>query len=207
MSYLAAAIGGYLAGSIPTGYWLVRLARGVDIRRVGSKSIGATNVWRVLGWKFGVPVIAFDVAKGFAPALVASLLVDDLAGALAGGAAMLGHARPLLLKFERGGKAVATTVGVLLGLAPVVALLAAGVWALTFLVARFVSVGSIAGALSIPVFAFALDESWPVKILGLTGAAAVVFLHRENVRRLLERKEPRVRLGTVFRGQSPRSGA
>ena len=199
MSYAAAVIGGYLAGSIPTGYWLVRLVRGIDIRRVGSKSIGATNVWRLLGWKVGVPTIALDVAKGLVPALVASLLVDDIAGALAGGAAMLGHARPLLLKFERGGKAVATTAGVLLGLAPIVALLAAGVWVLTFVVARYVSVGSIAGALSLPVFAFALDESWPVKILALAGAAAVVFLHRENIRRLLARKEPRVELAGMFR--------
>jgi glycerol-3-phosphate acyltransferase PlsY len=199
VSYLAAVVGGYLAGSIPTGYWLVRLVRGIDIRRVGSHSIGATNVWRVLGWKVGLPTILLDVAKGFVPALVASLLVDDLAGALAGGAAMLGHARPLFLGFERGGKAVATTGGVLLGLAPVVALFAAGVWVLTFLVARFVSVASMSAALSVPVFAFALGESWPVKILALAGAAAVLFLHRENIRRLFAHKEPRVELAAMFR--------
>jgi acyl phosphate:glycerol-3-phosphate acyltransferase len=199
VSYLAAVVGGYLAGSVPTGYWLVRLVRGIDIRRVGSRSIGATNVWRVLGWKVGLPTILLDVAKGFVPALLASLLVDDLAGALAGGAAMLGHARPLFLGFERGGKAVATTGGVLLGLAPVVALLAAGVWVLTFLVARFVSVASMSAALSVPVFAFALGESWPVKILALAGAAAVVFLHRENIRRLFAHKEPRVELVAMFR--------
>jgi glycerol-3-phosphate acyltransferase PlsY len=199
VSYLAAVVGGYLAGSVPTGYWLVRLVRGIDIRRVGSRSIGATNVWRVLGWKVGLPTILLDVAKGFVPALLASVLVDDLAGALAGGAAMLGHARPLFLGFERGGKAVATTGGVLLGLAPVVALLAAGVWVLTFLVARFVSVASMSAALSVPVFAFALGESWPVKILALAGAAAVVFLHRENIRRLFAHKEPRVELAAMFR--------
>lgn len=199
MSYLAAVVGGYLAGSVPTGYWLVRLVRGIDIRRVGSRSIGATNVWRVLGWKVGLPTILLDVAKGLVPALLASVLVDDLAGALAGGAAMLGHARPLFLGFERGGKAVATTGGVLLGLAPVVALLAAGVWVLTFLVARFVSVASMSAALSVPVFAFALGESWPVKILALAGAAAVVFLHRDNIRRLFAHKEPRVELAAMFR--------
>ncbi len=199
MSYVAAVIGGYLAGSIPTGYWLVRLVRGIDIRRVGSHSIGATNVWRVLGWKVGVPTILLDVAKGFVPAFVAAMLVNDLAGALAGGAAMLGHARPIFLKFERGGKAVATTGGVILGLAPLVGLLAGGVWVLTFLVARYVSVASIAAALSLPVFAFALDESWPVKILTLAGAAAVVFLHRENIRRLFAHKEPRVQLAAMFK--------
>ncbi len=199
MSHLAAVIGGYLAGSIPTGYWLVRLVRGIDIRRVGSRSIGATNVWRLLGWKVGVPTILLDVAKGFVPALLASMLVDDLAGALAGGAAMLGHARPVFLRFERGGKAVATTGGVLLGLAPEVAVLSLGVWILTFLVSRYVSVASMAAAVSVPVFAFALEESWPVKILALAGAAAVVFLHRENIKRLFAHREPRVQLAAMFR--------
>jgi glycerol-3-phosphate acyltransferase PlsY len=199
VSYVAAVLGGYLAGSIPTGYWLVRLFRKIDIRRVGSHSIGATNVWRAMGWKFGVPTIALDVAKGFVPALVASMLVDDVAGALAGGAAMLGHARPVFLRFERGGKAVATTGGVLLGLAPEVALLALGVWILTFVVSRYVSVASMAAAVSVPVFAFALDESWPVKILALAGAAAVVFLHRENIKRLFAHREPRVQLAAMFR--------
>jgi len=199
VTYLAALAGGYLAGSIPTGYWLVRLLRGIDIRRVGSKSIGATNVWRLLGWKVGVPTILLDVAKGFVPALVASVLVDDLAGAAAGGAAMLGHTRPVFLKFERGGKAVATTGGVLLGLAPQVALLGAGVWILTFLVARYVSVASMTAAAAVPVFAFVLAESSPVRVLAVAGAGAVVFLHRDNIRRLFSRREPRVELATMFR--------
>ena len=198
MPYLIAALAGWLAGSIPSGYWVVRLARGIDVRRVGSRSIGATNVWRVLGWRYGVPVIALDVAKGFVPALVARLLVDDLAGVLAGGAAMAGHWRPLFLRFERGGKIVATTAGVLLGLAPLLALVALGVWWVAFLVARYVSVASIAAALSIPVLAFALDESWPVKTLTIAGAAAVIVLHRGNLQRLRRGKEPRVRLRAVF---------
>ena len=122
MSYLAAVLGGYLAGSVPTGYWLVRIFRGIDIRRVGSHSIGATNVWRAMGWKLGVPTILVDVVKGLVPALVASLLVDDVAGVLAGFAALVGHARPVFLKFEKGGKAVATTGGMMIGLAPLVAL-------------------------------------------------------------------------------------
>jgi acyl phosphate:glycerol-3-phosphate acyltransferase len=192
-------VAAYLVGSMPFGYWAVRLFRREDIRTKGSGNIGASNVWRVYGWRLGLPIVLLDVAKGFVPALLASVLVDDLAGALAGGAAMLGHARPLFLGFERGGKAVATTGGVLLGLAPVVALLAAGVWVLTFLVARFVSVASMSAALSVPVFAFALGESWPVKILALAGAAAVVFLHRDNIRRLFAHKEPRVELAAMFR--------
>jgi glycerol-3-phosphate acyltransferase PlsY len=199
VSYLAAVLGGYLAGSIPTGYWLVRLVRGIDIRRVGSRSIGATNVWRVMGWKVGVPTIVVDVAKGLVPALVASLLVDDVAGVLAGFAAMVGHARPVFLRFERGGKAVATTGGMMIGLAPIVAVGALIVWFVTFFVARYVSVASIAAALSLPVFAFALAESWPVRIVTLAAAGAIVFLHRENIRRLFGRREPRVQLAAMFR--------
>jgi glycerol-3-phosphate acyltransferase PlsY len=199
VSYLAAVLGGYLAGSIPTGYWLVRLVRGIDIRRVGSHSIGATNVWRVMGWKLGVPTIVVDVLKGLVPALVASLLVNDLAGVLAGGAAMLGHARPLFLRFEKGGKAVATTGGVMIGLAPLVAAGALIVWFVTFLVARYVSVASMAAALSLPVFAFVLAESWPVRIVTLAAAGAIVFLHRDNIRRLFAHREPRVHLAAMFR--------
>jgi glycerol-3-phosphate acyltransferase PlsY len=199
VSYVAAVLGGYLAGSIPTGYWLVRLVRGIDIRRVGSRSIGATNVWRLMGWKVGVPTIVVDAAKGLVPALIASLLVDDLAGVLAGFAAMVGHARPVFLKFERGGKAVATTGGMMIGLAPLVAAGALIVWFVTFLVARYVSVASIAAALSLPVFAFALAESWPVRIVTLAAAGAIVLLHRENIKRLFARREPRVHLAAMFR--------
>lgn len=192
-------IGGYLAGSIPTGYWLVRLVRGIDIRRIGSRSIGATNVWRATGWKVGVPTILADVAKGLVPALLASLLVDDVAGVLAGFAAMVGHARPIFLKFERGGKAVATTGGVMIGLAPLVAAGALVVWLGTFVVARYVSVASMAAALSLPVFAFALGESWPVRLVTVAAAGAIVLLHRENIRRLFARREPRVEVATMFR--------
>jgi acyl phosphate:glycerol-3-phosphate acyltransferase len=198
MEYVLAALGGWLAGSIPSGYWVVRLARGIDIRRVGSRSIGATNVWRVLGWRYGIPVVVLDVAKGLVPALAARLLVDDLAGVLAGGGAMAGHWRPLFLRFERGGKIVATTAGVLLGLAPEVALSAAAIWAVAFLVVRYVSVASMIAAVSVPVLAFAFDESWPLRILTLAGAAAVLLLHRGNVRRLRRGNEPRVRLKAVF---------
>jgi len=199
VSYLAAVIGGYLAGSIPTGYWLVRLVRGIDIRRVGSRSIGATNVWRVMGWKLGVPTILVDVAKGLVPTLLAVQLVDDVAGVLAGAAAMVGHARPLFLKFERGGKAVATTGGVMIGLAPLVAVGGLIVWIVTFVVARYVSVASMAAALSLPVFAFALGESWPVRLVTIAAAGAIVFLHRENIGRLFARREPRVHLAAMFK--------
>src|SRR5580765_6291400 len=116
---LFAAVG-YLAGSMPFGYWLVRLTKGVDIRKVGSGNIGASNVWRTFGRGYGIPVVLLDTLKGFAPTLVATLVAGHLAGALTGGAAMLGHWRPIFLRFARGGKMVATCGGAFLGLAPIV---------------------------------------------------------------------------------------
>ena len=88
MTTVLVVVAGYLAGSIPTGYWIVRAWRGVDIRTLGSGNIGGTNVWRVFGRRYGVPVVLLDVAKGFAPALVGTLLVGHLAGVLVGGAAI-----------------------------------------------------------------------------------------------------------------------
>src|SRR5438067_4310517 len=98
------AVAGYLAGSMPFGYWLVRVAKGVDIRTVGSGNIGATNVWRTYGRWYGLPVMALDVLKGFGPAYAGVHVHSHLAGVLAGGAAMAGHYRPLVLRFQRGGK-------------------------------------------------------------------------------------------------------
>src|SRR4029079_2909235 len=97
---------GYLAGSIPSGYWVVRWTRGADIRTVGSGNIGATNVWRSFGPRYAIPVIVLDVLKGFFPALVATLAAGHVAGALAGGAAMLGHWRAGLLRLPESGERV-----------------------------------------------------------------------------------------------------
>src|SRR5213080_1850343 len=120
MITLVCVVAGYLAGSMPFGYWLVRLTKGVDIRTVGSGNIGATNVWRTYGRRYGIPVVLLDTAKGFAPALAATLTISHLAGVLAGAAAMVGHWRPLFLRFAKGGKMVATTGGAFFGVAPLV---------------------------------------------------------------------------------------
>jgi acyl phosphate:glycerol-3-phosphate acyltransferase len=186
--------GGYLAGSMPFGYWLVRLVKHDDIRRHGSGNIGATNVWRVYGRWLGVPVILLDVLKGFVPALIGTLLVGDLVGVLAGGAAMLGHWRPLFLRFERGGKTVATAGGTLFGVAPLLAVVTGGVWIATFLIFRYASVASMASAASIPLLAWALGESWPVIAFGVCAALAVAVLHRANIGRLLQGTEHRFEL-------------
>ena len=187
-------VAGYLAGSMPFGYWLVRLVKHDDIRRHGSGNIGATNVWRAYGRWLGVPVILLDVLKGLVPALVATLLVGDLAGVLAGGAAMLGHWRPLFLGFARGGKTVATAGGTLFGVVPLVGLAAVAVWIVIFLVGRYASVASLLSAASIPLLAWALGEPWPVIAFGAVAAAAVAVLHRPNISRLLAGTESRFEL-------------
>jgi acyl phosphate:glycerol-3-phosphate acyltransferase len=184
---------GYVLGSMPWGYWLPRLVERDDIRRHGSGNIGGTNVWRVYGWRLGLPVVLLDTAKGFVPALVGTLMVSHLAGVLAGAAAMLGHWRPLFLRWRRGGKVVATTGGAFLGVAPVVGAVGAGVWVVVFLVFRYASRASIVAALSLPIAAVLLDRPWPVIAFAAGAAAAVLVLHRPNIARLRAGTENRFR--------------
>jgi glycerol-3-phosphate acyltransferase PlsY len=172
----------------------VRVFRGTDIRSLGSGNIGATNVWRVYGARLGLPVALLDIAKGFAPALAATIVAGHLAGALAGAAAMLGHWRPLFLGFARGGKIVATCGGAFFGLAPLVAFAGLGVWIAVFLATRYASVASILAAGSLPLVALALGEPWPVLVLSLGAALAVLVLHRTNLKRLRAGTETRVEL-------------
>jgi len=123
---------GYLSGSMPWGYWLVRIFRGEDIRTQGSGNIGATNVWRVHGRRLGIPAVLLDTLKGFVPALLATQLVGHGSGVLAGAAAMLGHYRPIFLGFRKGGKMVATAGGAFLGIAPIVGGVALAAWIVLF---------------------------------------------------------------------------
>jgi acyl phosphate:glycerol-3-phosphate acyltransferase len=191
---LAFIVAGYLAGSLPFGYWVVRAARGVDIRTLGSGNVGATNVWRVFGPRLGLTVALLDVAKGFAPALAATLVVGHLAGALAGAAAMLGHWRPIFLRFAKGGKMVATCGGAFLGLAPLVGLLGAAVWLVVFALTRYASVSPIVAAAALPLAAVLLGEPWPVLVFSVAAAIAVLVLHRANLARLRAGTETRVQL-------------
>ena len=199
-----AIVVGYLAGSVPSGYWLVRAFKREDIRRQGSGNIGATNVWRAYGRWYGVPVVLLDTAKGFVPALVFALVVSPLAGVLAGGGAMLGHARPLFLRFEKGGKMVATCGGAFLGVAPVVGGIGLVVWIVTFVITRYASVASMVAAVSLPVAAALLGLSWPVISFAAVAAAAVLLLHRANVKRLFRGEENRFQL-LRSRARGPRT--
>jgi glycerol-3-phosphate acyltransferase PlsY len=186
-------VAGYLLGSMPWGYWLVRMLKHDDIRRHGSGNVGGTNVWRVYGWRLGLPVVVLDTAKGFVPAVVATVAVSHLVGVLAGAAAMLGHWRPLFLRWQRGGKMVATCGGAFLGVAPIVGGIGAAVWIVVFLLFRYASLASILAALAVPVIAAALDASWPVLVFAAAAAVAVVFLHRANIARLRAGTESRFR--------------
>ena len=137
--------------------------------------------------------MALDTLKGFVPALLATIYVGHLAGVIAGGAAMLGHWRPLFMKFRRGGKVVATCGGAFLGVAPVVGGIAALVWITVFAVCRYPSVASISAAVSLPVAAAVLGEPWPVIAFATAAALAVVVLHRPNINRLRAGTETRFR--------------
>jgi acyl phosphate:glycerol-3-phosphate acyltransferase len=199
MSTVLLVIGGYLLGSMPWGYWLPRLVRHEDIRRQGSGNIGGTNVWRVYGWKLGLPVVVLDTAKGFVPAFVGVLFISHLAGVLAGAAAMLGHWRPLFLRWQRGGKVVATCGGAFLGVAPLVGAVGACVWIVTFLLFRYASLASIVAALSLPVAAVLMGRPWPVIAFAAGAALAVLVLHRPNISRLRAGTENRFKFRRLRR--------
>ena len=186
MAFAALVVLGYLLGSCPWGYWLVLLFRHEDIRKVGSGNIGATNVWRTYGRWLGVPVVLLDTLKGFVPALLGMLLVSPhhLSGICAGAAAMLGHWRPLFLRFAKGGKMVATCGGVFFGVAVWVALTAGLVWIATFLLLRYASVASIVAGIALPVAAALYGYPNSVVIFGAAAGAAILFLHRANLKRL-----------------------
>jgi glycerol-3-phosphate acyltransferase PlsY len=189
-----AVLGGYLLGSLPFGYWLPRVVRGEDIRERGSGNVGATNVFRVYGRQLGIAVALLDVAKGFAAALLGIWAGGALVGVLAGAAAMLGHARPVFLRFAKGGKMVATAGGAFFALAPFATFCCVGVWLAIFLLTRYASVASIATALALVAFVTLLGYEWPVLVFAALGAAAIVFLHRHNLRRLAGGTEHRFEL-------------
>ena len=207
--YATAAVAAYLVGAVPFGYLLVKLRTGQDVRTLGSGNIGATNVARVLGTAWFVPVFVLDFLKGFAPVFWAAPWVaarwpcpicDHLSTALAvlfGFFAMLGHMFPVYLKF-RGGKGVATVAGVLFAMNWMATLAGLVVWLLVFLPSRYVSLASIASAVAVPVAhhftAARLGASgqWIVTIFFTLACLLVIVRHRGNIGRLLSGTETRV---------------
>lgn len=203
LTLAAVAIGSYVLGSIPFGYLAGRIA-GIDIRERGSGNVGATNVTRSLGKGYGYPVFAADFLKGFCAVKMSMFIATrahpecitpEMFGIVAAVSSVLGHSFPVWLRFK-GGKGVATSAGALFALAPVAALVGAAIWALTFLLTRYVSVASIIAAAALPPVI--LLTTWLSKTAGkllfyssLCLAAVVIWRHRSNLSRLMCGTEPR----------------
>jgi acyl phosphate:glycerol-3-phosphate acyltransferase len=198
--FVAAIVGGYLLGSIPAAY-IAGNVRGIDLRKHGSGNLGATNVMRVLGTKIGLLVFAFDMAKGAAPVLLFPRMVPVTAmpmgdrtimAILCGIAAIIGHVRPIYLRFGRGGKGVATAAGVFLALAPVQTLLTLIIFAVVLLSSGYVSLGSLTSALMLPVL-LGITVGVRSPVFGISAAVAlfVFWTHRSNIGRLRTGEEHR----------------
>jgi acyl phosphate:glycerol-3-phosphate acyltransferase len=182
----------YLLGSVPTGYILGSLA-GVDVRKAGSRNVGATNVARVVGKRHGLFTLVADISKGFVPVIVAvNLGLTPVATACVGIAAFLGHLYPVFLRFK-GGKGVATALGVFLGVAPWATVVLIGVFAVALLTTRFVSLSSMVAAASAPIVLWL--SAYPPILIGMSFfiAVMIVLSHRGNLQRLLSGTEPRLR--------------
>lgn len=191
----------YLLGSLPFGFLMVKLLRGVDLRTIGSGNIGATNAMRVLGKPLGLLAFLLDFAKGlvpvlvFAPALARSSAAEIDLAVLCGGAAACGHVWPVFLRF-RGGKAVATGCGALIGLDPVVFLVGGGVWLVTLAATRYAGLASMAMGLAFPLAAWwrAATGAGPWSVVAGASALTLLILvrHRSNMARMLAGTEPKI---------------
>jgi glycerol-3-phosphate acyltransferase PlsY len=190
-------VAAYLLGSVPAAY-LAGRARGVDLRKHGSGNLGATNAWRVLGWKIGLPVYLFDTAKGALPVLLLPRLLDsarpEIWAIAYGVAAIAGHVWPIFLGGKGGGKGVATAGGVFLALAGMELLITFAVFALVLAVSGYVSLGSLAAAAALPlVLLYTRGSGSPVFVVSLAVAAFVFWTHRANIGRLRRGEESKFR--------------
>jgi glycerol-3-phosphate acyltransferase PlsY len=198
LTLLAAALGGYLLGSIPFGVLLTRAAGAGDVRKIGSGNIGATNVLRTGRKDLALATLILDAGKGAAALLIARAVTDnDAVAAVAGGAAFLGHLYPVWLGFK-GGKGVATFFGLMLAAAWPLGLVAAAVWLLTAAVSRVSSLSALVATLVTPILALMplavlnLPTSNSVFLLALAAMALIWLRHFDNIIRLIKGKEPRI---------------
>jgi glycerol-3-phosphate acyltransferase PlsY len=181
----------YIIGSIPTGLLLSRAFGGVDIRTKGSGNIGATNVYRTMGRTVGILTLVGDCLKGVLPVLAARAFgCSDQTIALTGFAAFLGHIFPVFLRF-RGGKGVATALGVFLAVSPFAVLCSLGIFILVLVPWRFVSLASISAAAMMPVFTAVIDRKPVVVAMSVAIAATVIVKHSSNIKRLINGTENR----------------
>jgi glycerol-3-phosphate acyltransferase PlsY len=189
---LLAILAAYLVGAIPFGLLLGKAA-GIDVRQAGSGNIGATNVARTAGRGIGILTLILDAAKGAAPVLVADRLLhfDAIWVASAGLAAVVGHVLPIYLKL-RGGKGVATALGVFLALSPACTGIAVAAFLVTFLVTKIVSLGSLIGAIVLTVSSRFVDGRLEVTVLAVVCTLIIVVRHQGNIRRMIDKREPGV---------------
>lgn len=184
----------YFVGAIPTSYLLSRFLAGIDLRQHGSGNLGATNLYRVLGWKYAIPAAAVDIAKGAIPVLIFAppVSTSQLFALGCGVAAILGHVFSVFVGFK-GGKGVATAAGVMLGLAPLALTAVAVVWAMLVRLTGYVSVASIAAAALLPLAVYLLEDTTSPALLWIAAAiaAGVIILHRRNIQRLVKGTENR----------------
>ena len=187
---------GYLFGSFPSGYLAGRIAKGIDIRSLGSGSTGATNVLRQIGKRAAITVFLIDVFKGVLSILVAKyFLLNDSWQVAIGLSTLIGHIWPVWLHWK-GGKAVATGLGVFLGLSWQVGLATLGIFIITITLFRIVSLASVISALALPLIMFlsfkSSNISVPFLVISLLSMVLVIWRHRENIVRLMKGKEPRI---------------
>ena len=183
----------YILGSVPNALWIGKMFKGIDVREHGSKNTGSTNAARVLGVKLGILTLILDISKGLVPTLLAVLLkvdffenltkISNLDYVLVGICAILGHVFSIFMNFK-GGKAVATTLGVFLVLVPKAILFAAIVFFVVFAIFRYVSLSSIFAAISLPIFTYFLYQQIVYIILGILIAILIVVKHKSNIERL-----------------------
>lgn len=194
---LAVLIGAYLIGSIPTGYIIVKLAKGEDIRKIGSGSTGATNVKRVMGKKWFFITLLLDAFKGALPVVLAKIFATTftdigLLPVLAAVAVILGHSKSIFLNFT-GGKSVASGVGTILALNWIVGLIIAAIWGIITYTSKYVSLGSIIALALSPVLMYLFHQPLAYIAYCALGAIYIIYLHRSNIQRLIKGEENKVR--------------
>lgn len=193
LDFIVAAAISYLLGSIPNGLILGKTIWGVDLRQHGSKNIGATNAWRTIGKAGGISIFALDFLKGAISAYLGLHLGgNELAGIICGLLAIAGHSWSLFLSFK-GGKGVATGLGVIAALMPTVTLIVFAVWFAIVYFTGYVSLGSIIGAALVPILALFFGLHTEFLVLGLIAAAFIIFRHKSNIERLLNGTESKIK--------------
>jgi len=203
ISFVIALFGAYLLGSIPSAVWIGKAFYGIDVRKHGSKNAGATNTFRVLGVKAGIPVLLIDALKGTAACCLA-YFIDWLipethefinSQFIFGVAAVLGHVFPIFAGF-RGGKGVATITGIVLAIAPIPTLVAMGVFVVTLLLSRYVSLSSILAGLSFPFLVIFVFKTQVNSMIFFSILVSIVLLltHRKNIERLIHKQENKANL-------------